>query len=183
MGRASVWRLARIPCSGLRQDLCGGCQVGPRSSGLLSRHCIHGESPRGGGGGTSPSPCLMRLPLNGFRRPPPPPGAFRASSRPLEGGGQLIGDWPGGRARGQRQDFGRVFTSSRGDAPPDTVSMGYRPPRGGADGGRGGDGSPYPCLLHLLLNGFRWITPPPGRLAQVWGGQAAHPARKTSRDL
>ena len=88
MGRAVDWRLARIECTRSGGRIFGGCQVRPRSSGLLSRHCIHGESPRGGGGWNIPLPCLLCQPLNVFRwntptarRVPrllPPPGRGRA---------------------------------------------------------------------------------------------------------
>jgi len=74
----------------------------------------------------------MHLRLNGVHRLPPPPGAFRASSRPLPRGRAVRGDWPDGRARGQRQDFGRVFTltAERLSAPVELCRWGrlHRPP-------------------------------------------------------
>ena len=59
-----------------------------------------GNRPVGVGGWNIPRPCLLHLRLNGFRWNTPTARPLRASSRPLEGGGQLIGDWPGGRALG-----------------------------------------------------------------------------------
>ena len=50
--------------------------------------------------------CLLRLWLNGLRRPPPPPGRSAASSRPLERGRAVCGDSPDSRARGEGEDFG-----------------------------------------------------------------------------
>ena len=45
----------------------GGCQVRPRRDCQIPGDCIHGESPRGGGGWNIPLPCLLSQPLNGFR--------------------------------------------------------------------------------------------------------------------
>jgi len=76
-GAGSVWRLARIECTGSRGRIFGGCQVRPRRDCQILGDCIHGESPRGGGadgvgGGTSPSPvsCVTEKPLS-LDGPPP----------------------------------------------------------------------------------------------------------------
>jgi len=47
MGLASVWRLARWPCQGTRQDF-GRVFTSSRGD-ALPRQCIDGISPRGGG--------------------------------------------------------------------------------------------------------------------------------------
>jgi len=63
-----------------------------------------------GRGWNIPFPCRSRFPLNGIYRSPPPPGRSAASSRPLERGRAVYGDWTDGRGRGREQDSGRVFT-------------------------------------------------------------------------
>ena len=81
------------------------------------------------GRGERPFPCLLHLTLNGFRwNTPTARRATAASSRPLQGGGQLIGDWPGYRVRG---DGSRISAGCSHQAVemlfPGSASMGYRP--------------------------------------------------------
>ena len=102
-----------------------------------------------GRGWNIPFPCRSRFPLNGIYRSPPPPGASSASSRPLERGRAVRGDWPDSRGRGREQDSSGGFHGEPGEGMlfPGSASMGYRPRGGGADGE--GAERPFPCLLHL----------------------------------
>ena len=88
----------------------------------------------------------------------------------------MSGDWPGGRARGQRQDFVRVFTSSRGDALPRQCIDGISP-RGG-----GGWNIPLPCLLCQPKNLSRWNTPTSGMFSpgETPADPHAHPGRRAA---
>jgi len=75
-GRASVWRLTRWPCPGLRQDL-SEYHLRPRRDCQIPGHRIYGELPRGGRK-RSPRPYLIvspKTPLQGGSQPPglPPP--------------------------------------------------------------------------------------------------------------
>ena len=95
-----------------------------------------------------PGPLSHASPVERFSlEHPHRPAAHAASARPLQGGGQLIGDWPGGRARGRdRMPAGcshhaveMLFLGS--------ASMGYRPVGVGLAGGGGGTSpSPVSCL-------------------------------------
>ncbi len=163
----------------------------------LPGHRIDGESPpgrRAEGGGNSLYPCFGLSPgtvFNAASRATPTARRVPRLLPPPARGRAVIGDSPGYRVRGAGTGFqSRVFTltAERLSPPVAVYRWENRPRGGGADGeGGGGDGSPFPCLNVSLetspKNLSRWITPPPGRLAPVWGGQAAHPARKTSRDL
>ena len=166
-----------------RQDLWG-CQVRPRRDCQIPGSASMGYRPRGCGarrwrGWNIPLPCLMRLPLNGFRwntptsrRVPrllPPPGRGRAVD-------WRLARWP---CQGTRQDFGRVFTSSRGDALPRQCIDGISP-RGEGLTGRGTE-HPPPLSPVSQKNLSRWITPTSRRFAAIPSRKAVPWAEAGSR--
>jgi hypothetical protein len=96
------------------------------------------------GRGERPFPCRSRFPLNGIYRSPPPEGA---------GSAWRLTRWP---CTERKQDLRRFLTDALVDALQGTASM-ENPPRGRGSPARGE--RPFPCRLHLTLNGFRWNTP------------------------
>jgi len=120
------------------------------------------------GRGERPFPCRSRFPLNGIYRSPPPPGRSAASSRPLERGRAVRGDWPDGRGRGREQDSSGGFHREPGEGMlfPGSASMGYHPRGGGADG-EAETSPPSPVARVPLKTSLAGTPPPPGR-ASVW---------------
>ena len=105
-----------------------------------------------------PRPCFIVSLKTSLPRLPPPPGAFRASSRPLHRGRAVIDDSPDTVHGEQERDL-------EGDPPrgwlpaplPGGVSMRNRHPGGGADGEGGGTSpSPVPACHRER---FSWSTP------------------------
>ena len=93
--------------------------------------------------------------------PPPPPG-------PGKPGGQVYGDWPGGRVRGRKQEMDLsegVHVDGRGVVSSLAVYLWENRQSGEGLTGRGKGTFPRPCLLCLRLNGIRETPPPPGRSA------------------
>jgi hypothetical protein len=138
---------------GRREDLRGVSRLKPAEVMLSPDTVSMGNRPRGGGarrggGWNIPLLCLLCLWLNGIRRPPPPPGRSAASSRPLQRGRAVWGDWPDGRVRGRREDLRGVSRLKPAEVmlSPDTVSRGNHPRGGGADGEGDGASPPVSCV-------------------------------------
>ena len=173
-----------------RQDLWGGCQVRPRRDCQIPGDCIHGESPPGvglTGRGWNIPPCFLHLRLNGVHRPPPPPGAFRASSRPLRGGGQCLAIGPD-RVHGEwRQDLWGVSGETAKRLPDPRQCIDGISPRGEGLTGRGTEHPPplSPVSLKTLSpvspkNLSRWNTPTSGMFSpgETPADPHAHPERR-----
>jgi|GEM_PF-4661194 len=93
-GRASVWRLARWPCPGTETGFRQGVHIKPWRCSSPAVHRV-GIANLGWGSPVAgmehpPSPSILHLRLNGFRwNTPTARPLIKASSRPLEGGGQF----------------------------------------------------------------------------------------------
>ncbi len=114
-GAGSAWRLTRWPCTERKQDIR---RFLTDALVTLCRARHLGESPPGEGltgGGNAPSLSPASHVERFSLEHPTARRATAASSRPLQGGGQLIGDWPDTVSGGRKQDFGRVLHQAGGE--------------------------------------------------------------------